>query len=181
METNIKKTEIEGVLVINRPTFTDERGFFKETFRLNELEEVSGQEFKIVQQNHSRSEKGTLRGVHIASWNKLVYCTRGEVFEVIVDLRKDSTTFGKHFSLEIGEKNKVMIFIPKGLGNAFQVLSDEADYTYLTDDYWQAGKELAVAWDDKNLNIDWRIKPPVLSDKDKDNPSVREVFPEKHV
>ena len=172
----VKKTEIEGILIINRPTFSDERGFFKETFRLGELEEAGGIKFNIVQQNHSRSLKGTLRGIHIAPWNKLVYCVSGEVQEVIVDLRADSQTFGKHISLTLGEDNKVAVFIPNGCGNAFQVLSDEADYTYLTDGYWEVGKELAVAWDEAQLNIKWSILPPILSEKDKQNSTIKEFL-----
>jgi dTDP-4-dehydrorhamnose 3,5-epimerase len=173
-DESIKKSPIEGVLMINRQTFTDERGFFKETFRLNDLEEASGIKFNIIQQNHSRSKMGTLRGIHIAPWNKLVYCVNGMVQEVVVDLRKGSPTFGQNMSINIGEDNKMAVFIPKGCGNAFQVLSDEADYTYLTDDYWAAGKEQAVAWDDPELDIDWLIVPPTLSEKDQENMSLQE-------
>jgi dTDP-4-dehydrorhamnose 3,5-epimerase len=110
-DETIKKTPIDGVVIINRETFPDERGFFKETFRLGDLEEVSGIKFGIVQQNHSRSVKGTLRGVHIAPWNKMVYCVSGTVQEVVVDLRRDSSTFGQHVSMNIGEDNKVAVFI----------------------------------------------------------------------
>lgn len=176
VDETIKKIEIEGALVINRTTFPDERGFFKETFRLNDLEEAAGVEFKIQQQNHSRSTKGTLRGIHIAPWNKLVYCARGKVLEVIVDLREGSPTFGKHFEIEIGEDNKVAVFIPKGCGNAFQVVSDEADYTYLTDDYWYPDSEYGIAWDDPDLKINWPITPPLVSERDENSQTIKERF-----
>jgi dTDP-4-dehydrorhamnose 3,5-epimerase len=176
IKSKIETTEIKGVLIISRDTFEDDRGFFRETFRLNDLEEALQQKFNIVQQNHSRSVKGTLRGIHIAPWNKLVYCVSGSVQEVIVDLRVGSASFGKHISINIGEDQKFAVFIPKGCGNAFQVTSDRTDYTYLTDDYWEAGKELAIAWDDPDLKIDWQIKSPKLSEKDKQNLTLKEYL-----
>ncbi len=175
----IHETSILGLLVVERPTFSDARGFFKETFRLNELEALLGREFKIVQQNHSRNETaGTLRGIHIAPWDKFIYVPRGLVQTVVVDLREDSPSFGKYESFVIGEERRAKIFVPKGCGNAYQVLSEEADYMYDTSAYWAPGLEKAIAFDDPDLAIKWLFKgEPTLSDKDKVNPKVRELFP----
>lgn len=181
MSDNISKTNIKGVLVINRPLFPDDRGFFKETFRKNELEEQLDEKFEIVQENHSRSQKLTLRGIHAAPWNKFVYCVDGKVQVVIADFREDSETFGQHFSLVIGEDNRSKIFVPKGCGNSFLVLSNQADIMYLTDSYWQNGKEFGVCWDDPDLAIDWHLnnQKPLLSEKDRINPKLRQHFPSK--
>jgi dTDP-4-dehydrorhamnose 3,5-epimerase len=175
----IKSTEIDGVFVIERPTFGDERGFFRETFRQNDLEARLGYKFNVVQANHSRSIKGGLRGIHIAPWNKLVTVTRGEVQQIVVDTRPDSPTFGKYLSWQIGDSNRISIFIPAGCGNAFLVLSDDADYNYLTTDYWAAGKEKMVIYNDPDLGIDWQLDTPVVSEKDLANSPLRQVFPEK--
>ncbi|MFH1187194.1 MAG: dTDP-4-dehydrorhamnose 3,5-epimerase [Candidatus Levyibacteriota bacterium] len=173
----IKTFEIEGLLEINRPTFPDDRGFFKETVRISHLNKLINKEFKIVQVNHARSFKNALRGIHIAPWNKLIYVTRGTVQAVIVDLRKDSKTFGKYQSFIIGEDNKASIFVPKGCGNAYLVLSSDADYTYLTDQEWAENMEHGIAWNDPDLNIDWKLDgEPVLSDKDKDNASFKSLL-----
>lgn len=177
MEDYIEETDILGVFIIKRPTFEDERGFFRETFRKNDLEKRLGYPFNPVQANHSRSKKGTLRGIHIAPWHKLVTVFRGQVQQVIVDLRRDSPSFGKHISVLLGEGNWVALFIPKGCGNAFLVLSDEADYNYLTSDYWVPGREIGVIYNDSDLNIKWELKDVGLSDKDLQNPSLKDAFP----
>lgn len=177
----IKETEINGVFKISRPTFKDDRGFFRETFRKGDLDSRLGYEFKPVQANHSRSIKGTLRGIHIAPWNKLVTATSGKVQQVVVDLRRESPTFGKHISILMGEENWVSVYIPAECGNAFLVLSDEANYNYLTTDYWSPGKEKGVLYSDKTLNIRWElpISELVLSEKDLKNPILDLVFPEE--
>ena len=177
MSDSIEKTEIEGVFIIKRPIRADDRGFFHETFRKNELEEVIGKEFVIVQQNHSRSGKNTLRGIHVAPWSKLIYVPRGRVQQVVVDLREGSVTFGKWISTELGEQTKSAIFLPPGCGNAFLVLSDEADYTYLVTDYWSEGAEYGILWNDSDLNIKWETEIPILSEKDQNNPKLKEKFP----
>lgn len=176
----IFQTSLAGVLLIQRQTFSDERGFFRETARILEIEKTSSVSFNVAQMNHSRSSKNTLRGIHIAPWNKLVYVTSGNVKEVIVDLRPDSGSFGKYESFVIGDDKRSSIFIPKGFGNSYVVLSPEADYTYLTDEEWTPGREIGVLWNDPTLNIDWGLsQPPLLSQKDKQNPTLKEVFPTK--
>lgn len=175
----IKETTLSGALEIQRPTFADGRGFFRESIRIKDLNEVLASPFQVIQANHARSTKGTLRGIHIAPWNKLIYVTRGKVQSVIVDLVKGSPTFGKHQSFIIGDDNRSSIFIPKGFGNSYNVLSHEADYTYLTDAEWAPGLEFGIAWDDPTLAIKWELDgEPNLSEKDKQNPKFKEKFGE---
>ena len=120
------------------------------------------------------------RGIHAAPWNKLIYVTRGKIQAVIVDLRKDSPTFGKHESFILGDDNRTSIFVPAQCGNAYLVLSDEADYTYLTDQEWSPNKEFGIAWDDPTLGVKWEIaEEPNLSDRDKNNPDFKSVFADK--
>ena len=175
----IEQTELEGVFIINRPVFGDDRGFFREVFRKSDLEARTGFAIDFLQSNHSRSPKNTLRGIHIAPWHKLVTCANGLVQQVVVDSRPDSLTFGKHVSVELGENNFRSVFIPAGCGNAFLVLSESADYTYLASDYWAPGKEQDLLWSDPGLNIEWKSTTPLVSEKDNANPKLSEVFPEK--
>lgn len=175
----IEETELPGVLIINRPVFRDDRGFFRETFRKNDLENRAGMQIEFLQANHSRSPKNTLRGIHIAPWHKLTTCTNGQVQQIVVDTRPDSPTFSHYVSVNMGEENLRSVFIPAGCGNAFLVLSNIADYTYLTSDYWAPGKEKSFAWNDPSLNIKWQIEIPILSEKDKANPTLKKLFPEK--
>ncbi|KKQ09585.1 dTDP-4-dehydrorhamnose 3,5-epimerase [Candidatus Daviesbacteria bacterium RIFCSPHIGHO2_01_FULL_36_37] len=174
----IKETEIEGVLIISRPVFSDDRGFFRETYRRGDLEEKTGKSFIPTQANHSRSEKGSLRGIHIAPWDKLVTAVSGKVQQVVVDLRKDSPTFGKYVSVDMGEENWVSVFIPAGCGNSFLVLSEQADYTYLATDYWEAGKEKSIIYNDPKIGISWELpnEELLLSDKDLENPTLEEYL-----
>lgn len=173
MEINptITKTPL-GLLVIKRQTFEDDRGFFREPARIKEISEALGEEFDVVQMNHARSTKNILRGIHVAPWNKMIYVPRGKVKSVIVDLRPESANFGKYEEFELGDENRISLFIPKGFGNSYLVLSDEADYIYLTDMEWAPGLEKSVAWNDPEINIDWNVEDPILSDKDKENPSL---------
>lgn len=177
MDDYIEETEIPGVLIIKRSVFEDDRGFFRETFRKNDLEEKLGIEFNLLQANHSRSQRGTLRGIHIAPWYKLVTVFRGQVQQVVVDTRENSPTFGKYISIILGEKNWVSVLIPPMCGNAFLTLSDIADYNYLTTDYWAPGVEKAIIYSDSDLAINWEIDRPILSEKDLRNPTFEEVFP----
>jgi dTDP-4-dehydrorhamnose 3,5-epimerase len=178
--TFITPTTLKGVLQINRPTITDDRGFFRESVRIRAIEETNSIDFHVVQANHARSGRLALRGIHIAPWNKLIYVTRGKVQSVIVDVRPDSETFGKYESFLLGDETKSSIFVPKGMGNAYFVLSEEADYTYLTDEEWAPNREGGLAWDDQTLNIKWETSEfPVLSEKDKHNKTLKELFPKK--
>lgn len=175
----IEETEIKGVFIIKRPTFGDERGFFREIFRKEDLEKRLGYEFNIVQSNHSRSKKDILRGIHVATWMKLVTYTRGNVQQIVVDTRPESPTFGKYISINAGEDNRIAVFIPAGMGNGFLALSEEVDYVYFTTDYWAAGKEQYILYNDPDINIDWQTNSPQVSEKDLQGISLREAFPEK--
>jgi dTDP-4-dehydrorhamnose 3,5-epimerase len=146
---------------------------------MSDIENANGEKFEIKQMNHSRSVKNTLRGIHAAPWNKLIYVTHGSVKSVIVDLRPESSTFGKHETFTLGDENPASIFIPKGCGNSYLVLSEEADYTYLTDAAWEPGKEIGIVWNDVDLGIDWGTEDLLISERDKSNPTLRSAFPQK--
>lgn len=171
--STITKTSISGLVLIHRPTVEDDRGFFREPARISEIEETTGIKFDVRQMNHARSSKNSLRGIHVAPWNKLIYVTRGKVQVVLVDLREDSETYRKYESFIIGDENRSSIFVPAGVGNSYLVLSEDADYVYLTDEEWSAGREYGIAWNDPTLNIPWQLDgEPVLSEKDKNNPQI---------
>lgn len=177
---NVKKTSIEGLLILERPTDEDERGFFREVFHFDELEEVLGFKFNPVQVNHSKSKPKVLRGLHAENWNKLVYPVTGKVFVAIVDIRPDSPTFAKVETFNFDELKRYALFIPEGLANSFCVIGQEdADYLYLVDAYYDGTDTTAIAWDDPDLNVDWPIKDPIISGRDKHNPKLRDLFPEK--
>lgn len=176
----IKKTSIEGLLILERHNHPDERGFFREVFHLDELEQVLGAEFKIVQMNHSESKPRVIRGLHAENWNKLVYPLTGQAMVVIADIRVDSATFGKLEIFIFDESDPKALFISKGLANSLCVLGEkEVNYIYLVDDYYDDSDQRAVVWNDSDLAIDWPIKDPILSQRDKNNPRLRDLFPEK--
>jgi dTDP-4-dehydrorhamnose 3,5-epimerase len=168
----VAKFSIEGLLRINFPIFTDDRGFFKEIVRTSEIEKTNGKEFVLKQVNHSNSIKNTLRGIHIAPWNKIVYVVRGKAQVVVVDCRDDSATYGKYESFVLGDGDRSCVFIPAGCGNSYLVLSEDADYVYLTDQEWSPNKEKDIAWNDPILAIKWQTKgeSPVLSERDRNSP-----------
>src|SRR3989344_1186558 len=173
----IKKTNIEGLLIVEGgQTFSDDRGFFREPFRRNEFEEALGKPWVHVQENHAFSKKNVLRGIHIAPWDKFIYCPYGEVLSVVVDVRKNSPTFKQVFKMQIGFSNKVKLFIPEGLGNSYIILSEEAVYEYQVNKYYQAGAEKGIAWNDPELGIQWPVNNPILSEKDKQNQLLEEYL-----
>lgn len=174
----IKETSIEGLLIIERPTFPDERGFFHEIFRLNELEE-KGISFKPVQWSHSHSLPRVIRAIHSEDWQKVVYPVSGKVFVAIVDVRPDSKTFKKMetftFDNTIPNSPHQALFLPKGIGNSICVSGDEPiDYMYLVDQYWDNSKARGFAWDDPDLAIPWPIKDPIISERDRGNPTLQQ-------
>ncbi len=179
-QDNIKKTSIPGLLIIERPTYSDNRGFFREAVRLNKLEEVLGIKFSPVQLNHAMSLPNVIRALHAENWNKLVYPITGEMFAAIVDIRPASRTFGKVETFRFDENSHKVLFIPKGLANSICVTGDmPVHYLYLVDAYYDGKDTSAVAWDDPDLAIDWPVKNPIISERDKNNPKLRELFPEK--
>lgn len=176
----IKETSIPGLYIIERPTYSDARGFLREIFHLDELEEKLGGEFKPVQWNHSRSKPKVIRALHAENWNKLIYPVTGVMFSVVVDIRTDSPTFFKIEKFTFDDSNRKALFISKGLANSICVVGEkDVDYLYLVDAYYDGSDTTAVAWDDPDLGIDWPIKDPILSDRDKNNPTLKELFPEK--
>lgn len=176
----IKPTSIKGLYLVERETREDERGFFREIFHLDELKEATGLDFQILQGNHSRSVSGVIRGLHAEHWNKLVYPVTGEFFTAIADIRPDSETFGKVETFTFNDSNRGALFISAGLANSVCAMGEEAvDYVYLVDNYWDGTDTYAVAYDDPDLNINWPVKNPIISERDKNNPKLRELFPDK--
>jgi dTDP-4-dehydrorhamnose 3,5-epimerase len=174
-----KKLKIPDVILIKPKVFEDERGFFMETFNNSDFEKF-GIVFKPVQENHSKSKYGVLRGLHFQKepyqQAKLVRCIKGKIFDVAVDIRRNSPTFSKHISVILSAKNKNILFIPKGFAHGFQVLSKEAEVTYLVDAPYSKEHDNGIIWNDENLKIDWPIKESILSEKDRSLPSFREVI-----
>jgi dTDP-4-dehydrorhamnose 3,5-epimerase len=174
----VKHGLIDGLLIIERPTLGDQRGFFRESFRLDELEEARGP-IMFVQENHSRSGKGVLRGLHAENWEKLVYVPHGTVFTVVADIRPASSTFGRVETFLLGEDNWLKLFLPRGLAHGYCVVSDEADYMYQVTTYYDGSDLTAVAWNDPDLAVPWPTGDPILSERDQRNPTLRALFPEK--
>lgn len=180
----IKSTSIPGLYIIERPTFRDNRGYFHEVARLNDMEEITGVKFAPVQWSHSMSVPNVIRAIHTEGWNKLVYPVNGKMFAAIVDVRVDSPTFGKHETFEIDntkvDSTHIALFLAKGLGNSICAMGETpVDYLYLVDEYWDDKKAQGIAWDDKDLNIHWPIENPIISDRDRQNPTLRQLYPEK--
>lgn len=179
----VDKTRIDGLLVVQWTTFEDERGFFRQTYQIREIEEALGREVVLRQGNHSRSVPGVLRGFHAEPWDKLVYVVRGQAMAAIADIRPDSPTFGEVETFRLGEPptgERVRLFVAEGLANSFCTYGDGVvDYLYDVSDYWRAGLEKpSVAWNDPDLAVDWPVPAPVLSEADLANPTLRQLFPE---
>lgn len=160
--------EIPDVVLITPQVFEDERGFFMECFRQNEFEAQCGAH-SFVQENHSRSKQGVLRGLHYQverPQGKLVRVTRGEVFDVAVDIRQSSPTFGKWVGVYLSEANKQMLWVPPGFAHGFYVSSEEAELQYKCTDYYAPEHERCIRWDDPGIGIEWPSSDPLLSIKD---------------
>jgi dTDP-4-dehydrorhamnose 3,5-epimerase len=177
MPFEFEKTNIEGVLVVKPRIFGDERGFFLETYKKDDFEN-NGIKGNFIQDNHSKSKKGVIRGIHLQkgeySQAKIVRCIRGALWDVAVDLRKNSKTFGKWFAIELSEKNKYMLYVPKGCGHGFAALTENVEMEYKNDNLYSFENEMGVKWDDKNLNIKWPVENPLISEKDNLLPSLSE-------
>jgi dTDP-4-dehydrorhamnose 3,5-epimerase len=175
----VTATKIPDVLVIEPTVFGDERGFFFESFNERVWFEKTGKKVTFVQDNHSRSVFGVLRGLHYQirqPQGKLVRVVSGEVFDVAVDLRRSSSTFGRWVGAYLDADNKKQLWIPEGFGHGFVVLSEYAEFLYRTTDYWAPEHERCIAWNDDQLAIDWPIDfLPTLSDKDKKGLAFKEA------
>jgi dTDP-4-dehydrorhamnose 3,5-epimerase len=164
-------TQIPDVLILTPKVFGDSRGFFLESWNEKTFREVSELDVRFVQDNHSRSQRGVLRGLHYQlakPQGKLVRVTHGCVLDVAVDLRKSSASFGQHVIVELNAESHKQLWVPPGCAHGFVVLSDSADFLYKTTDYYAPGDEHCIRWDDADLNIDWQLGEltPKLSDKD---------------
>lgn len=174
------KTDIEGVVIIEPRIFRDERGYFYESFSQREFEEKVCRTI-FVQDNQSKSSYGVLRGLHFQkppyAQSKLVRCIKGTVLDVAVDIRKGSPTFGKYVAVELSEDNHRQFFIPRGFAHGFAVLSEEAVFQYKCDNFYNKESEGAVAWDDPELCIDWKVPADkvLLSEKDRQNKCIADA------
>lgn len=173
-------TPIEGLKIIEPKLFGDSRGYFLESFSQREFEEKVA-DVHFVQDNESKSCAGVVRGLHFQcppfAQAKLVRVVRGAVLDVAVDIRRDSTTYGQHFAVELTEDNHRQFFIPRGFAHGFAVLSDEAVFQYKCDNFYAPQSEGAIAWDDPDLAIDWRVPKDnrILSEKDSNHPRLKDI------
>ncbi|HEY9856295.1 MAG TPA: dTDP-4-dehydrorhamnose 3,5-epimerase [Stenomitos sp.] len=178
---NVIQTGIPGLIVIEPKAFGDPRGFFLETYAEHRYQEA-GITPRFVQANHSRSRRGVLRGLHyqlIQPQGKLVYVARGAVYDVAVDIRRGSPTFGKHHGVVLDDQTHRQMYVPPGFAHGFVVLSEECDFLYQVTDYYHPASEHGIAWDDPALGIEWPISDVLLSDKDRQHPTLANQAPEK--
>ena len=173
MPYQITQTPLEGVLVLEPKVFGDDRGFFFESFNARDFEQATGLQRTFVQDNHSKSSKGVLRGLHYQTQHaqgKLVRVTQGAVFDVAVDIRPNSQTFGKWFGLALSAENKKQVWIPEGLAHGFLVTSESAEFLYKTTDYYHPEFERSLLWNDLAIGIEWPLHllgaEPLLAAKD---------------
>ncbi|MEZ8013235.1 MULTISPECIES: dTDP-4-dehydrorhamnose 3,5-epimerase [Vibrio] len=166
------KTKLKDILIIEPKVFEDERGFFMESFNHSNFEKLIGRSVKFVQDNHSKSGRAVLRGLHYQIQHpqgKLVRVVRGKVLDVVVDLRADSPTYKQWQSFELSQENKKQLWIPEGFAHGFLTLTDEVEFLYKTTDYYSPQSERSIAWNDPELKIDWQLDEEslIVSDKDK--------------
>ena len=172
------KTAIPDVIIVEPDIYKDHRGFFLESYN-QKIYRENGIDANFVQDNHSKSEKGILRGMHNQNPNpqaKLVRVIKGAVLDVAVDVRIGSPTFGKWVSVELSEDNFRHLFVPQGFLHGFYVLSDTAEFQYKCDNFYSKQDEISVRWDDPQIGIDWPVKEPILSEKDKNAPLLKDIL-----
>lgn len=172
------KTKLDGVVIIEPDVFGDNRGFFMESWNKKKMEEA-GLYYDFVQDNHSKSTvKGTLRGIHFQKGEKaqakLVRCVKGAVLDVAVDLRKNSPTFKQWVGVELSAENKKQLLIPRGFGHGFVTLTDDAEFLYKADNYYAPEADAGIRWNDQDIGVEWGIENPILSEKDKKNPFIKD-------
>jgi dTDP-4-dehydrorhamnose 3,5-epimerase len=178
----VERTPIAGLLVVRWETHGDERGFFRQTYQLGELEEALGRPLRWQQGNHARSTPGVVRGFHAEPWDKLVQVVRGTAMAAIADIRPDSATFGEVATFHLGDPpaERLQLFVAEGLANAYCTYGDQdVDYLYDVTEPWHPADRRAVAWDDADLAVAWPVAVPVVSDADAANPTLRERFPDQ--
>tara|TARA_Y100001954_G_C15808897_1_gene604108 strand:+ start:491 stop:1057 length:567 start_codon:yes stop_codon:yes gene_type:complete len=178
---HFKRLEIPDIILCEPSVHNDKRGYFSEIYKHNELESFLGRSVNFCQENETKSSYGVLRGLHYQlnpySQTKLVRVTNGAVLDVVVDLRKDSITFGEHISVELSAENKKQLFIPPGFAHGFIVLKDETKFLYKVDNYYFPESEKGIAFNDPQLGIDWKLQPTeiILSKKDSNLPLFSQV------
>ncbi|MBW9220547.1 dTDP-4-dehydrorhamnose 3,5-epimerase [Methanothermococcus sp. SCGC AD-155-N22] len=176
MPFEFRKMKIPDVILIKPKVFGDERGFFMETYKKSDFEKA-GIKGEFLQDNHSRSRYGVLRGLHFQrepyAQAKIVRCIRGVIYDVAVDLRRDSPTFGKYVGVILSEHNKYMLYIPRGFAHGFLVLSDVAEVLYKVDNEYAPEYEGGIIWNDEDISIGWPIDDPILSERDKKWPTLK--------
>lgn len=183
MPFEFEKLGIDGVILVKPKVFGDNRGFFMESYKKSEFIQ-NGIDCEFIQDNHSKSAAHVLRGLHYQATPKvqakLIRCAKGKIYDLVVDMRKNSTTYGKWLRVELSEENKHMLFIPKGFAHGFVVLSDEAEILYKTDEEFSPEHDRGFLWCDEEVNADWGIDfEPILSGKDKIQPKFREINKEE--
>lgn len=174
---NVTETSLPGVLLFEPRVFADERGFFLETYNARAFQ-AAGVDAVFVQDNHSRSKANVLRGLHYQEPNaqgKLVRCPRGALYDVAVDIRVGSPTFGKWYGIELSEENRRILWIPPGFAHGFCALSEEADLSYKCTALYDAGSDRSIAWDDPDIGIEWPVRDPILSPKDAVAPRLKDA------
>jgi dTDP-4-dehydrorhamnose 3,5-epimerase len=171
------ETKLDGLALIEPTRHADDRGFFFETFRRDDYREL-GVDAEFVQDNHSRSVRGTIRALHFQlspGQAKLIRAVRGTVFDVAVDLRRESPTFGRHEAFELSDENALQIYLPVGFAHGFCVTSEVADVTYKVSSYYEPATERGIAFDDPAIGIPWPVEDPLVSDRDRRNPPLAEI------
>lgn len=174
---NFTEAFIKGVYVIEPTVFGDDRGYFMETYNYEEFK-VAGLDMVFVQDNQSKSKKGVLRGLHFQKkypQGKLVRVIKGEVFDVAVDLRKESETYGKWYGVILNEENKKQFYVPEGFAHGFLVLSEEAEFVYKCTEVYHPEDEGGIRWNDAEINVDWKIEDPMISEKDSKAPLFKDI------
>jgi dTDP-4-dehydrorhamnose 3,5-epimerase len=178
MPFEFKPLEISGLVLVQPRVFGDDRGFFFELYKHSDFAQ-GGIKRHLVQDNYSRSAKGVLRGLHYQktprAQGKLVMCMQGRIYDVAVDIRKGSPTYGKWIGVELTGDNRMMLYVPPGFAHGFQVLSDTAEVLYKCTDEYSPADDRGIIWNDTDVNIAWPLKDPVLSGKDKIHPPLREA------
>jgi len=178
MPFEFRELEIPGVVLVKPKVFGDERGFFMETYKMPDFA-AAGITESFVQDNHSRSTRGVLRGLHYQNppfaQGKLVRVVRGEVFDVAVDIRRGSPMWGRWVGMVLSEENKKLLYLPAGMAHGFCVLSDVAEVVYKTTNIYSAESEAGIIWNDEDLGIDWPVENPVLSEKDAAFPALKDA------
>jgi len=173
---NLIKTKLDGVYIVEPQVFGDERGWFMETYSRIKTPEIT---CDFVQDNQSYSkEKGILRGIHFQNGDhaqaKLVRCVRGSVLDVAVDLRKNSSTYKQWVAVELSAENKKQLFIPRGFGHGFLTLTDDVEFVYKTDNYYNYESDRSILWCDSEIGVDWNFENPIISEKDAKAPLLRD-------